>query len=480
MKIAIVGGGTAGYTTALILKEYLGTQVDVIQSSKIGIIGVGEGSTEHFSEFMRFVGITPNEIIKECGATFKSGIMFDGWADTPYLHSVAHPLESKYASYSYVYSKQIAEQATYISPSYTWENRVEKRHLDNLEDSPFAQYHFDTHKLNNFLRKKVESYGISIFDDEISDVVVDESGTITELRGASSTYTYDFYIDCTGFKRLLIDKLGGKWSSFGKHLKMKAAVTFQTEDTDNYNLWTLAKTMNSGWMFTIPVWGRHGNGYIFDTDHTDMDGAKKELEILHKKPLDFGREFYFDTGALEKAWIGNCVAIGLSSIFVEPLEASSIGSSINQAFLLMQRLLGYTQSSIDSYNKSFSEMSTNIRDFIAMHYITKKDNTEFWRDVSATKLPDTLASNLEHWKNHLPNPEDFTGQSRFCLFTEAHYIIVMKGLELFNVGSIKKEYDALPDHVKMTATSITDNFLHLNQSLTGPHKDHLRVIRESF
>jgi flavin-dependent dehydrogenase len=479
VKIAIVGGGTAGYITALILKEYLNCQVDVIQSSKIGIIGVGEGSTEHFSEFMKFVGINHDEIIKECDATYKSGIMFEGWTKEPYLHNVAYPLNNKYSSYSHIYASQIANNEKQLTPIYTWENRIQKTYL-NRDDSPHAQFHFNTFKLNEFFQKKCTDRGIFTFDDEIKEVIVDETGSIKNIRGEVTTYEYDFYVDSTGFKRLLIGKLGAKWESFDKHLKMKAAVTFPTEDKDNYNIWTLAKAMDNGWMFRLPVWGRYGNGYIFDSDYTDMDSVKKELQEYFKKDLDFGREFQFDAGAINTPWINNCVAIGLSSIFVEPLEASSIGSSINQAFMLMHRILGYTQSSIDTYNKSFTEMAYNIRDFIALHYITDRRDTEFWRNIAKVDLPDSLALKLEHWRNHLPIPEDFAGSSRYSLFTDSHYILVMHGLGLFNVESIKKEFNSLPEHVKDNARYIIKNSLMVDERLTTPHKEHLRLIREVF
>jgi len=418
MKVLVVGGGTAGLMTATILKQYLDIEIDIVQSSKIGIVGVGEGSTEIFLEYMKCVGIDHESLIRECDATYKSGIMFEGWSEKPYLHNVSPPFDKKYSQYRYVYAKQISENDSYVQSSNIWNNKISKE-------------------------------------------------------------VYDFYIDSTGFKRLLIGKLGGKWNSFGKHLKMKAAVTFPTPDEDEYNLWTLAKAMDNGWMFRLPVWGRYGNGYIYDTDYMDIDGAKKEVESLFGREIEFGKEFYFDAGALEKPWIGNCVAVGLSSIFVEPLEASSIGSSIQQAFLLMHRILGYTETSRDSYNKSFSEMSINIRDFIALHYITKKNNSEFWRDVSNIELPESLHVKLEHWKNNLPIMEDFSGITDYWMFNDAHHIVVMHGLGLFNTSSIKKQYLSLPKNVREDAYNIIKNakMYDINSSTTT-HKEHLRIIRE--
>jgi len=481
MKVLVVGGGTAGLISALILKKHLNVQVDVVQSSKIGIVGVGEGSTEHFKEFMDFVGIDQHSLIKECDVTYKSGIMFEGWAEKPYLHNVSSSFISKYAQYNYVYAKQIAEGNEYFNPKLIWDNQIEKGFLNKNELSPLNQFHFNTYKLNEFLSKKCLSMGMRIFDDEVKDVIINENGVITEIRGNDVTYAYDFYIDSTGFNKTLINKLGGKWASFSKYLKMKAAITFPTEDEENYNLWTLSKTMDNGWLFRLPVWGRYGNGYIFDSDYTDINSVKLEIQTLFKKDIQFGKEFYYNTGALEKSWIGNCVAIGLSSIFVEPLEASSIGSSIQQSFLLMHRLLGYDQTSVNLYNKAFNDMAINIRDFVALHYVTKKDNTEFWRSLKNLDLPDTLKTNLEHWKNHLPINEDFSGMSQYIMFTEAHYTNVLHGLGLFNQQSIKKEYELLPLDLRQDADRIIARLHWWDQTLrTTDHKEHLRLIRDHF
>lgn len=479
MKALVVGGGTAGLITATILKQYLNIEIDIVQSSKIGIVGVGEGSTEIFLEYMKCVGIDHESLIRECDATYKSGIMFEGWSEKPYLHNVSPPFDKKYSQYRYVYAKQISENDSYIQSSNIWNNKISKEYINRPDIAPFNQFHFNTFKLNKFLTSKCISMGMRVFDDEIREVIVDENGNISSVRGQDTDYVYDFYIDSTGFKRLLIGKLGGKWNSFGKYLKMKAAVTFPTPDEDEYNLWTLAKAMDNGWMFRLPVWGRYGNGYIYDTDYMDIDGAKKEVESLFGREIEFGKEFYFDAGALEKPWIGNCVAVGLSSIFVEPLEASSIGSSIQQAFLLMHRILGYTETSRDSYNKSFSEMSINIRDFIALHYITKKNNSEFWRDVSNIELPESLHVKLEHWKNNLPIMEDFSGITDYWMFNDAHHIVVMHGLGLFNTNSIKKQYLSLPKNVREDAYNIIKNakMYDMNASTTT-HKEHLRIIRE--
>ena len=477
-KVLVVGGGTAGLISALILKKKLNIQIDLVHSKNIGIVGVGEGSTEHWREFMQFIGIDPYTLIKECDATYKSGIMFKNWGDRDYLHSVVAPFDSKISQYFFVYAKQIAENSTYINPKSNWDSKINSWHISRPETPPVNQYHFNTHKLNEFLTKIALSMGIGIIEDDINDVVLDSDGSIKSLMGTTKTYEYDFYIDSTGFKRILMNKLGAKWNSYSKYLKMKSAITFQTPEEENYNYWTLAQAMDYGWMFKIPVWGRNGNGYIFDSNYINADQAKAEVESLLGHEIEIGKQFNFDPGALEKAWIKNCCAIGLSASFVEPLEASSIGTSIQQSFLLMHKLNNYDDYSIEDYNKSVNDIMENIRDFIVLHYITNKTNTDFWKEIKSMQLPDSLQSKLDRWKNRLPIAEDFNNTSDYILFTPANFIVVMEGLELFNRNSIRAEYNSLYPSVKNDANSIINQQINFEQNIKLiTHKEMISAIR---
>lgn len=477
-SLLVVGGGTAGLISAIILKTKLNIKIDIVHSKNIGIIGVGEGSTEHWKEFMDFVGIDQYDLIKKVDATYKSGIMFEGWTDRNYFHSVATPLDNKAGQYHHVYGKMIVEGFDSISPRSFWESKIDKNLLNLKKAFPSNQFHFNTYKLNDFLIDFAKSIGITVLEDEINDIKIDNQGFIEEVIGNEKKYKYDFYIDSTGFKRLLISKLGGKWKSFRQYLKMKSAIVFQTEDEENYNFWTLAKALDYGWMFRIPVWGRYGNGYIFDSDYIDADQATKEIENLFQRKIDVRKSFNFDPGTLEDVWIKNCCAIGVSANFVEPLEASSIGTSIQQSFLLMHRLAEYNDDIIKSYNKSVSDIMENIRDFICLHYLTDKSSSEFWKDLKNVPIPDTLASKLEIWRHKLPINEDFNNLSDYILFRESNFIMVMHGLNLFDRNSIKYEYESHSKSIKAQAERIISDFLYANNSLnTISHKEFLNLIR---
>jgi tryptophan halogenase len=474
MKVLVVGGGTSGLISALILKKFLNIDVDVVYSKNIGIIGVGEGSTEHFNDFMNFVGIDYFSIIKECGATFKSGIMFEGWTEEPYLHSVGAPFNNKIGQYPYVYSRQISNNSNRVNSQLLWDNKLSEHFLNSRQVAPFNQYHFDTHKLNDFLIKFANKSGINTIVDDIKDVVFKETGEIDYVVGDIKTYNYDFYIDSTGFKRLLIGKMGAHWVSFSEFLKMKSAVVFQTPTNEEYDLWTLAKAMDYGWRFQLTTQDHIGNGYVFDSDYVSLDKIKEELDKEMGFDVNIAKTFSFDPGHLDTPWVKNCVAIGLSGSFVEPLEATSIGTTIQQTYLLMHKLLNYSEKDIKTYNNSFTSIMNNLRDFIFLHYITKKETTDFWKDVRGITPPNSLLNSLELWKNKLPIKEDFSNQSQYCLFWDDNFTVVMHGLGLFNIDSIKAEYAALSNDFKNIVAQQLNNLLNTGAGIS--HKKFIQTV----
>ena len=196
-KISIVGGGTAGLISALILHtRFPDKNIQVIKSDNIGIIGVGEGTTEHWREFMNFCDITPDELIKECDATIKMGVMFEGWTEKPYYHDIpAFHINHKFGQYLASFGLKLNEDADQVKTTHlNYEDN--KINLSNIDDFVINQFHFNTFKLNEFLLKKCKSRGIEIFEDEIIEVEITNSG-IDSLVGKKQVYKSDFYIDGT-------------------------------------------------------------------------------------------------------------------------------------------------------------------------------------------------------------------------------------------------------------------------------------------
>jgi len=463
MKIVVVGAGTAGLIAAITIKNrFENFEVDIIKSDKIGIIGVGEGSTEHWKSFCEFNNISFKELIKETDATLKYGVMFSDWTNKNYLHNVdADLFNLKLGQYSAGYGfciKNNLDSKKYTNP-FCWDNKISLDYLCN-------QFHFNTIKLNNFLVKKCKEVGINFIEDEIKEVIV--TNKIKSLIG-NKNYKYDFYIDCTGFKKKLISKLGSKWLSYKKYLPMNEAIAFPTEDTDEYTPYTLAKAMSSGWMWRIPTNGRWGNGYVYDNNYLNCEEAKKECESYLGKNINVAKNIKFEAGALDKAWVENCVAIGLSSSFIEPLEASSIGTSIQQSFLLIHLISNYQQKDIDLYNRKFTSIVENIRDFVLLHYICGKKDSKFWKEFKP-KIPDSLKDILEKSKKRLLIKEDFDND--YLLFTEVNFTIILKELNLLNLKNISNEYDNLSKHLKILTEKNVMKILNKKHNLIS-HKQFL-------
>lgn len=451
-NIAIVGGGTAGVVTALILKKtYPNLQIDLIESDQIGIVGVGEGSTEHWAVFMQHCDISTTELVKHTDCTFKYGINFDNWNGdgTNYIHSVSSAFNMESQSNSkFVYSYLIANGA---GPK----DIVHKYIEQSLHRMPFFtinQFHFDTNKLNKFLHDICDQRGINTIKAEVREVKLDENGAIDHLITADDkTLKYDLYVDCTGFHRLLLHKaMGVKWKSYNKYLPMNSAIAFPTETTENIPSWTLAKALSSGWLWRIPTQQRYGNGYVFNDNFINFDQAVEEVEKLYGHPISVRKKIQFDAGCLEKFWDKNCVAIGLSSSFVEPLEASSIGCSIQQAFKLNHLLPSYlpkvnTERVINEFNQDSAELLENILDYIALHYVTKRNDTEFWKFVKTLPKPPGLEEKLELYKHKIPGKSEFS--NRRLMFKEANWILVMHGLGLISKEVAQKDVDMQARHL---------------------------------
>jgi len=437
-KIGIVGAGTSGLITALILKSrFPKLKIKIIKSDKIGIIGVGEGSTEHWKEFIDFAKIDEKELIKETDATCKYGIYFKNWTDKDYVHNVSYLNNFTLGQYKAAYAFKIKNKNNLVN-NHILQNNISINHKP-------LQYHFNTVKLNNYLIKICKSRNIKIVEDEITNVEV-YNNSILKLNGKKNNYSFDFYIDSSGFKKILIEKLGAKWISYSKYLPMNEAIAFPTGDTEEYTPYTLSKAMTSGWMWRIPTYGRWGNGYVFNNNYINAEQAKKECEDYLKQKIEIGKNIKFEAGTIDKFWINNCCAIGLSSSFIEPLEATSIGTSIQQSFLLMHLIFNYNESQINLYNKTISGLIENIRDFVILHYLVNKKNSKFWKELKIM-IPESLQEKLNLWKNRLPIKEDF--KQGYLLFYESNFIVILHALGLINVDSIKKEFNNLSKDYKL-------------------------------
>ena len=464
-SIGIIGSGTAGLVTALILRQrYQDHQITVVSSKDIGIIGVGEGTTEHWKDFANFCGLNLIDCITEADATFKYGVMFKGWTRKDYLHYIlARPHGLSLAQYSFFWGHFISNNflPKEIHEPNTWKSLINKTEHPN-------QFHFNTYKLNKFLQKVCMSRNIKFVEDKIETVTIKE-GNIKHIQGKQK-HIFDFYIDSTGFKKLLISKLGAQWISYKDSLPMNEVIAFQTPDTPQYNAWTLAQAMSAGWLWRIPTWGRWGNGYVYNNKYMDAARAQKECEKVLKQKIKVAKNIKFDPGKIDKPWIGNCCAVGLSSNFIEPLEASNIGIAIHQALILMHYLESNNQLDRDQYNAKCDLIFDNARDFVLLHYLVNKKDSKFWRELKPV-IPPRLKKQLAMWKNRLPIKEDF--DHSYLLFQALNFTCVLHGIGHFNIKSIKEEYDNINQLARNMVKGELDAFKKKSGFAGIAHKEYL-------
>lgn len=457
-NLTILGGGNAGLMSALYIQaSYPTMNLTVIRSSKIGTIGVGEGSTEHWDLFARSVGINNWEIIQEAGATLKGGIKFENWHGdgTSYFHSIPEFLSSldTYTGLPYTMMRLIGEG---IEPgALHWQLAMDGHHAEPLAEN-FFQFHFDSEKLNAFLLKKCIERGVNVIEAEVTDAILDNDGFIESLVDSDNNrYTADFFVDSSGFKRVISSKLGAKWVDWSEYLPMNSAIAFPSPYEEQIPPYTLAKALSSGWHWRSPVQDRFGNGYVFSDAFISEDAAIAEIQKEFKDPIKVARKVNFVSGKVDKFWIKNCVNIGLSSNFVEPLEASNISTTIQQVRVLVAGLSTWDRNDTTTakhYNKLFDEVMFNILDFIQLHYFTDRNDTEFWKWCKTNlKMTDFNKEHLAEFKTNFINQLSLSS-SNYCIYDLLNWAQVMHGLRMFDAPSIKKRYEAM--HTHLTKTSI--------------------------
>ena len=441
-KFIILGGGTAGLISALILKKsFPFKDISIIKSKKVGIVGVGESSTEQFAAFCEYCEIPKIDLILHAKSTFKDGVLFEKWADNDFFHNingfnVAATLRSLYP---YMHKCVANNRPKYEMNYYgCWDNTIPLSYFNNVNDTPTNQFHFDTYALNEYLKKICEINQIKIIDDDILGADIDPiEGNILSLAGSKRNYDADFFIDCSGFSRSLSQKtLGVKWKSYSEYLPLNSAISFATEEMDEYNIYTKSTARDYGWSWQIPTQGRTGNGYVFCDKYIDFDQAHQEMEKVYGHKINVNKTFKFDPGRLEKAWYKNCYSVGLSQSFVEPLEATAVGSVIQQMFAFIHY---FPSNSVDECNKIVNDIYDNIFDYVQAHYLVKKEDTPFWKEVKYNlKLTKGLEDSLEKWSRRFPQVSDVDVD--WGLFGAANYILILYGLDWFDIDVVKKEF----------------------------------------
>ena len=422
--VVIAGGGSAGWMTAIIFLRSLGmtgSRITLIESPNIPTIGVGEGTTPLFKRFLKFIGVSEEEFVAACRATYKLGIEFPGWTGRKEFGSYFHPFASpSYRRYEQQFffncDRRRSGELVDTNPSSFFFNAelanqckapVQGRSRDT-ENMDYA-YHFDTAFLAEFLKQKCIVGGINYVVDNITNVVLDAAGDLKYLDTMNNgKLDGDFFVDCTGFRRMLLGKvMDSEPVSYEKRLFNNSAVVIRTPVPREGDLppYTESTALKCGWAWRIPLMNKISWGYVYSANYTTREDAERELrdhigeDTIGIEPL----HIKLQVGRVTEHWKRNCLGDGLSQGFIEPLEATALGLTqftINRFVTCFSRG-GFQSTYRAHFNDIINEAFDRTIDYIQMHYkLNTRDDTEYWHDCRANQnITPTMKSIINAWED---------------------------------------------------------------------------------
>ena len=442
-KIVIVGGGTAGWMTAAALSHHFGgaCPIELVESDEIGIVGVGEATIPHIVTFNRILGIDEDEFLRATNGTFKLGIEFVNWGarGDRYIHGFGKLgpelaglpfhhfwLRGQHAGVS-------AELGDYSINAVAPRRAKFMRPRKDMADSPLGDityaYHFDAGLYARFLRGRAERSGVVRTEGKIGIVERREpDGFIAAVvLQDGRRIAGDLFIDCSGIHALLIEKtLRAGYEDWSHWLPCDRAIAVPSRPVEPLIPMTRATAHGAGWQWRIPLQNRIGNGHVYSSRFMDQEDATALLMAnLDSEPLAEPRHIRYVPGRRTRAWDRNCVAMGLSAGFFEPIESTNIHliqTAISRLMSLFPRG-GFDQADIDEYNTQARIEYERVRDFIVLHYkATEREDTPFWTYCRTMEVPDSLQHKIELYRS---NARFFREDNE--LFGELSWVQVMEG-----------------------------------------------------
>jgi len=419
-SIAIVGGGTAGWSAAACLARFLAkrqTKITLVDSAAIGTVGVGEASVPNIHNFNAWLGLDELDFIETTQGTFKLGIRFDDWRERG--SSFFHPFGKYGVGFEGMEFHQCLAKARELKDDSALADyslpialargdRFAQPLLDAkspLTDYGYA-YHFDATLYARRLKRYAIERGVAHLDRRIADVRLAENGDIAAVEfDDGSSLQADFFIDCSGFRALLIEgALRTGYESWQRWLPCDSAVAFPCERSPgSLSPYTVATAREAGWTWKIPLQHRVGNGYVYARDLLSDDAATSALIAqMPSAPAASPNYQRFTAGMRKRFWNRNCVALGLAGGFIEPLESTSINLVHRGLSVLMDYWPGIPvdERRAAAANRHFELEQQHIRDFIILHYkLTARRDTELWRQVAAMDVPDSLQHRIDTFRS---------------------------------------------------------------------------------
>ena len=420
-RIAIVGGGTAGWMTAAVLSQWLSkVKITLVESEEIGTIGVGEATIPHIRNFLALAAVDPLKMISQSKATFKLGIQFVDWGapGEKYIHGFGkigrdmlwlHPHQLWLAARERMPDKVKPFDDYSLNCVACEKNRFafpDPRNPNSpLADIDYA-YHFDASLVARFLRSESEARGVTRVEGRIVDVVQNaETGYVEKVRLTDDREVEgDLFVDCSGMRALLIgDALGVGYEDWNQWLLCDRAQAVPCASVEPLTPYTRSTARKAGWQWRIPLQHRIGNGYVYASGLlSDEEAAQTLLANLDGEVMADPRPVKFRPGRRLKSWDKNVIAIGLSSGFLEPLESTSIHliqTGIHR-LLAMFPSTGFSAADINEYNLQARTEYEDVRDFIIAHYkVTRRTGDPFWDHVREMQVPDSLNERFDLFRS---------------------------------------------------------------------------------
>lgn len=419
VKIIILGGGTAGWMAAnLFAKRWSSEQVSItlIESPTIGIIGVGEGSTPSLKHFFETLDIAESEWMPRCNATYKLNIRFADWSPASGVNDYSHPFFSQLDTFTQsaffvnCHTRRLGlnvhttPEDFFINGVLAYQHKLPITPPNFMFDMQYG-YHFDSHLLGGFLAEHAQKHGVLMRQETIVKVLRHDTGDVAALQTETGETIYgDFFVDCSGFASVLMQKtLGVKFQSFKDNLFNDSAVVMPTAISQKIPLETRAQALSAGWCWKIPLTNRFGNGYVYSSDFISPEQAEREFR-LHLGATDADtecRHLKMRVGQLENHWSHNCLGLGLSQGFIEPLEATALHLVQTAIELFIDHFTqgNFTAQHRATFNKGIHERFARVRDYIVAHYkLNTRNDSDYWRaNRDNMKLSESLLQILDVW-----------------------------------------------------------------------------------
>lgn len=474
-RIVILGGGSAGWMAAAALAKATegACTITLVESDEIGTIGVGEATIPPVKIFNARLGIDEQTFLRETSGTFKLGIEFVNW--TRQGHAYFHPFGQYGAEFDELpfYQHWIREHlngrvASLDDYSMAWAMSAANRFSHPERNKRLIQstfdyaYHFDAGLYAGYLRRYSQARGVLRIEGRVTHASQDpDSGFIRSVTLADGReLPGDLFIDCTGFSGLLIEKtLSTGYEDWSRWLPCNRAVAAPCNSDQPLFPFTKSTAKRAGWQWRIPLQHRVGNGYVFCDGFISTQEAEQELlASMDSAPLAAPRHIRFVTGRRKRFWNKNCVAIGLSAGFMEPLESTSL-HLIQYGIMRLLALFPDRQMSpllAEEYNALTSAEYERIRDFLVLHYkATERRDDDFWRHCADMEIPDRLKYKIEHFRSH-----GLVVSDERELFTNPSWIAVLIGQNVIPTRapalSGLKQSDIVPERMRQIRAAMEE------------------------